>query len=575
VAAGAAGGLPLTDASNYINADLEAVQGTTAIATRLAGALAVATGIDINQGQLTPVAPTADTVGEALRFAHQDLPNQVAGGASGGLALAGATKGNLDQLGTVRIINTTSTASSSVTQIYLTAALGTDTNDDFNGMLLIIYDASDSERPSTHLITDYTAASNICDITPNCRFTPANLDRVEIWPIGESTVISELQKLTTGFSLASPDNLISHLRAMMSKAATTPAGVGTYSAATDSLELHAERIALVEGAGFATSTDSLQAIRDAIDLLVAPAVVTSTSVSGSGFISDCIGLVRRAVDEPSTAPKYTNADINEFIHAAYGVILSDMNVSTDHPILVRFNVTLVDGQQTYNLPPNVAQLLRIAKMNTATGLVEWEVWPGNEFSGHGQGFTIEGNTLRLLQDWNSTETLQLLYIPNAEVSFHKGSIASGSVANDVTATTLKFAATPTDGELDPRPNSAAGMMIRLLSSSTSLVEERIVTAYAPSTRIATINQAWDSTPAAGTAVVYELVPQFSRTIKHVVCLRAAIDILAQEGNAKRMSTLNAALTVKMAALRRYQGTTVARWMHHANGDTMDNLNLGY
>lgn len=575
----------LTVTAARLNVDVKAINADTNADDRLAAALTTSNGIDLNMGQLTPVSPTADTTGEALRFAHQDLPNQVAAGANGGLptvdasnriaGIQGTRYNTLDQLGTSRLVNTTATGSSTTTQIFLTAVPGTDANDDYNGNLLIIYDVSDSNRPSSHIISDYTATSNVCDITPSCRFTPVNGDLVEIWTVGDTSLLTEILKLTTGFSAANPDNLNSYLKALLSKAASTPTGVGTFSPATDSVEALRELLDLMAGAGFSTGTDSLQAIRDAIDTLVAPAVVVSTSTSGSGFISDAIGCVRRAVDEPSTSPKYTNADILEFLSGAYDVVIADININTDHPILVRMNLSITANKQTYNLPPHVAQVLRIAKVNSTTGIPEWEIWPGSEFSFHQHGFAIEGNTIRLIANWNESETLQLLFIPNSETFMHKGTIASASVAADVTATTIKFAAVPTDGTLDTRPNCYAGYMVKLLSSSTGRVEERIITAYDQATRIATINEAWDSTPAAGTDVVYEVVPQFSRLIRQAVCLRAALDILGQEGNSKRMQTLTPIFQTKISAIRRFLSTKSARFPHSADGDTVDNSARGY
>lgn len=590
VAAGASGGLPLLNANLVVQSDLARIQTSTTTATNLTTALATTDGITISPTQtVSGITGGPTSVGEAIRRCYTSLPNEIAPGAAGGLptvdasnriaGIQGTTYHTLDEVvaaltsgNSTLLVNTTSTASSTATQIFLSAVPGTDANDDYNGMMLIIYDASNSSRPSVHLITDYTATNNVCDITPNCRFTPANGDTIQVWAVTDSTLSSELIKLTTGFSAASPDNLNSYLKALMSKAASTPASVGTFNPATDSVEALRELMDSMAGAGFSTSTDSLQAIRDAIDTLVAPSIVSgSTSLSGSGFISDCIGLVRRAVDEPSTAPKYTNADILEFVQGAFDVILADININTDHPILVRQNISIEDGKQTYTLPPSVAQLWRVAKINTNSGMVEWEIWPGSEFSFHGRGFTLEGNTLRLVSDWNTADTLQLLYLPNSEVYFHKAEVDND--VTDITDTTLKFPTTMLDGTLDTRKNAYGGYMIRILESDQERVEERIITAWDNVTRIATIDEAWDTTPTGD--VVYEVVPQYSRLLKHVVCLRAAMDLLAQEGNAKRMSTLSQPLQVKTAALRRYLSSKNSRFPHKMDGDTSDNLNRGY
>lgn len=386
---------------------------------------------------------------------------------------------------------------------------------------------------------------------------------------------SDLTSLTTGFSASNPNNLNSYLKAMMSKAATVPSGVGTYSPATDSLEAHREFLDLMAGAGFSTSTDSLQAIRDAIDTLVAPAVTVPATASGSGFISDVIGCVRRAVDEPSTEPKYTDSDILEFVSSAYDVVIADININTDHPILVRADLAVSPDSQTYNLPPHVAQIWRIAKINSTLHIPEWEAWPGSEFSFTGRGFQLEGNTIRFLSNWSQADTLQVLFVPNSETFMHKGTIDELDVGTDVTDTTIKFADGPDNGTRDTRPNCYAGYMVRLISSNTGRVEERIITSYDNITQIATINEAWQETPDDSADVEYEVLPQFSRLIKHIVCLRAAIDILAQEGNQKRMQTQTVAYQVKLSALRRYLSSKNARVPGHANGDTIDNFNRGY
>lgn len=563
-----------------LNVDATAISTSTAAADRLEAALSTATGIDVNLDYALDLTPTVDTVGDALFNAARSLPNGDVPGAALGLARVSdlASGGS----GSLRLVNTVMQASSTtLSLIALAADLPTgDTNDIYNNLTVVATDVSADNKPNIRYVSDYVASTNTFELDSALDFTPeVGVDTFEIWAIAASAVsgtfLTELQKVTTGFSATNPDNLISHLRAVMSKAASNPSGVGTYLASTDSLEAEAERSVLGQGSGFLTSTDSLQAIRDAIDTLVAPAVVTSTSLSGSGFISDTVGLIRRAVDEPSTSPKYTNADILEFVAGAYDVVMADININTDHPIVVRADLSITAGKQTYNLPPHVAQVYRIAKINSTTGLPEYEVWPGTEFSFTGRGWVLEGNTIRFLSDWETTVTLQILFMPNTETFMHKGTIASGSVATDVTATTLKFASTVTDGTLDTRPNCYAGYLLRLLSSSTGLVEERIITAYANTTRIATINEAWDSTPGAGTAVVYEVIPQFSRLIRHVVCLRAAIDILAQEGNQKRMQTLGVSYQVKLNALRRYLSSKQARFPHSANGDTVDNSNRGF
>lgn len=470
------------------------------------------------------------------------------------------------------LMSGTSTASSTTTKVFVQAGDpptgGAD--NDYNDTLLVVWDGSDKDtaRVNIRAVYDYDDSDPSFTLSTALNFTPGAGDLVEVYR-GDSGALALLNVLANGFSTSSPNRLVDHLRAIMSKTATAPtAGVGTYNPTTDSLEHLGESLDLMAGAGFATGTDSLKEIRDAIDVLVAPSVVGSSALSGSGFLSDCVSLIRKAVDEPSANPKYTDSDIVELLQVAIDQVLTDIAVATDHPIIVRHSITLVDGVQDYILPPQVGELLRIAKLNTTTGLPEYEEYPGSHHDPSGCGWKIEGNTLRLLRDFNSTNTLELMYTPNAEPLIHKGT------AEAEAATTITLMAVPTDGTLGTRPNEYVGMTLRILSSTEKIKEERVITAYDVETRIATVHKAWDTTPTG--TVLYEVVPVFGRLVKHVCALRAAIDLLANEGNSQRMATLERNYLLKMSAMRRAISKKEGRFPHHFDGDTWDNTNrLGF
>ncbi len=477
-----------------------------------------------------------------------------------------------------RIFNGTSTASSTALEVFVQA---TDpptgaADEDYAGSLIVVYDGTDKStaRLNVRVIESYKDSDPKFSVTPALGFTPGAGDLVEVFR-ADSAALDLLTTLSSGFGSASPDRLIDHLRAVMSKDATAPStGVGTYLPARGALEYLGDTLVSQQGAGFATGTDSLKEIRDAIDVLVAPSVVSSSALSGSGFLSDCVSLIRKAVDEPSLTPKYTDSDIVELLQVAFDTVLTDIHVSTDHPVIIRHSVTLASGEQDYIMPVGVGELLRIAKINTGTNLPEWEAWPGSYFNPGGHGWKIEGNVLRLLRDWQSTDTLELMYIPNAEPLFHKASLATPATDLDNTALTMILNATVTDGTLDTRENAYVGYLIRVISSNANTQEERLITAYNADTRVATYNKAFTRTHEGASAVTYEIVPLFSRLIKHVVCLRTSIDILSQEGNAKRMQTLTANYQIKLAAMRRAISKKEGRFPHHFDGDTWDNTNRG-
>jgi hypothetical protein len=221
-------------------------------------------------------------------------------------------------------------------------------------------------------------------------------------------------------------SLHNHLTAMMDDGATAPSDVGTYDPTTDSLEAVGTGSTGIQGSGFATGTDSLKQIRDAIDTLVAPAVVTSTAMSGSGFLSDAVTLVRQLTDEPSTTPKYTNSDIVARLQVAFAAVLADLNVTTDHPILVRHNITLVSGTLDYLLPTQVGEIWRVARILDNGYIPLYEAWPDNHLSGHQTGWVIEGNVFRLLNDWQSSDTLEILFVPQGEPLLHYGEVTLAS-----------------------------------------------------------------------------------------------------------------------------------------------------
>jgi hypothetical protein len=466
-----------------------------------------------------------------------------------------------------RIFNGTSTASSTTTKVFVQAAdpPSGGADDDYNNTIIVVYDGTDktTARFNMRVVDDYDDSDPSFTVSPALGFTPGSGDLVEVFR-ADAGALTLLSVLASGFAATSPNRLIDHLRSIMSKGAVTPSSVGTYDPTTDSLEYQGERLALIEGSGFDTSTDSLKEIRDAIDTLVAPAVVSASSLSGSGFLSDVVSLIRKATDEPGASAKYTDGDIVELIQVGMDTVMTDIHVNTDHPIIIRYSITLVDGTQDYILPPNVAELIRVAKINSTTGLPDYEIWPGSYMNPIGSGWVLEGNVLRLLRNWVSTDTLELMYMPNSEPLMHKGT------AEDVAASTITLMATPTDGTLGKRPNEYVGMLVRVISSTENVQEERLITAYNVTTRVATINKAWDTTPTG--TLVYEVIPIYSRMIKHLVALRASIDLLSQEGNSQRMSTLSTNYAVKMSAMRRQVSKMEGRFPHHFDGDTWDNPN---
>jgi hypothetical protein len=477
-----------------------------------------------------------------------------------------------DSVPVTRLVDTTIQAGSTASLLIALAAdlpgAGADDTDDiYNGAMVLARDVNSGNKPNIRLVSVYTASTNTFTLDAALDFTPeVGVDTFEVWADPGAAILVEILKLSTGFGASAPDNLISHLRAMMSKAATVPSGVGTYTPSTDSLEVLGEAATAIQGSGFATGTDSLKAIRDAITDLVAPLVVSASgTLSGVGFLSECVSLIRKATDEPDTGPKYPDADLIEYIHSAFDQVLASINVETDHPILVRYEVPVVQGTQEYLLPCNMAEIWRIAKIDLDTGIPTHEVWPTNPYTFRGDGFMVEGNILRFQHLNRTAETLEVLYVAAGDVSIHTATAAAGA------ADSITFPASPTDGTLDIRPHAYAGYTVRTLSG-TGAGQERIASAYNTATRVVTLRPDWTTAPDDTT--VYEVLPQYSRLIKHVVACYASLDVLANEAKSERRAEIERQLQRKMSALKMMLAKKVHRFGTQGPGvDTYDNTDL--
>ena len=471
-----------------------------------------------------------------------------------------------DNINAARLFSGTSTAASTSSKVFVQAGDpptgGAD--DDYNDTLMIVWRGSNkaTARVNVRAVSDYDDSDPSFTPTSSFGFTPQSGDLVEVWQTGAAD-LAALNKLATGFGSSAPDTLEAYLRAMMSKVASAPANAGTYDPSTDSLEVLGEGQVLTRGSGFATGTDSLKQIRDAIDTLIAPAVVGASSLSGSGFLSDCVTLMRRMTDEPSLLPKYTDSDMVEHLTSAFTVVMSEIHNNSDHNIICRFDIQLESGVQSYILPPNVGEIWAVRKMTTTSPIIPvYEIWGDNHWSSHQSGFVIEHNEFRLLTDWRSTDILEILYVPNGESQMHK------ATATSVGADSIIFPSSVTDGSLDTRVSSYSGYLVRILSDTTGYVQERIIDTYNNVTRKAVLTTDWNPVPMG--TIVYEVLPSYSNIIKHCVCMQAAMDILGNEGNTKRLKTLTERYLVKIRALRQMIVKKSSRFGGYMIGDTSDN-----
>jgi len=257
------------------------------------------------------------------------------------------------------------------------------------------------------------------------------------------------------------------------------------------------------------------------------------------------------VDEPTSNAKYTDAKILDLLENQWANILSEMSRVSQHPFVVRHNITFGEASRTYVLPPNVGNILRLASINTTSNAPEWIVVPLSRNNPGGPGISMEGNILRLEPDWKGEDTTyQLDYIPTGDVRLHAGT--AGTITNDSTAgtCTLVLAATPTTGVLDNRPNAYAGSILRILSATANnYVQERIISSYDVTTRTATLRPHFEADLLPSGAVTYEIAPLLWQASDMVVAVAVAKVIAGIEGDSKRFNALHQQYAVEIRRLR--------------------------
>lgn len=241
-------------------------------------------------------------------------------------------------------------------------------------------------------------------------------------------------------------------------------------------------------------------------------------VTGS-FLKTVIARARGYVDAVATDAKYTDDFIvRHIIQPATVDVLSRINITQDNPIVNRFTIALAAGTSVYLMPPCVQEVWRIVRLDESLNILADYV-PRNHFHRMGPNWSLEGNTLRWWPKNDEAFTVTVFYISNGDVAVHYASTGATYGANTIT-----FPATPTLGEVDRRPNAYVGQVVRTLPLSGGLREERIVTAYDASTRTATVNINWTSTPATNTP--YEVAPYASQPLYEAVSCGAAMKLAA-------------------------------------------------
>tara|TARA_R100000458_G_scaffold32299_2_gene29612 strand:+ start:341 stop:1261 length:921 start_codon:yes stop_codon:yes gene_type:complete len=243
--------------------------------------------------------------------------------------------------------------------------------------------------------------------------------------------------------------------------------------------------------------------------------------------------LRAFLDEPTADAKYSNAFmVNHLISPSMVEVLSRLSLTFDNPIILRHELTTVDGQQFYQLPPNIGEILRVAEIDDE-GRVTKETLPRSLYSPRGQGWSIEGNLLSISPyPTANTETFDIFYIPNGDfrAAYFDGSAVAKAGRLDATRKILTIATSttpsPTLGALDFRENAYAGATLRLWKENNTLVEERVIASSDVSLNTITVRSAFTTDIEAGSTndLRFELIPSGFQSLWQAITASAAIKL---------------------------------------------------
>jgi len=264
--------------------------------------------------------------------------------------------------------------------------------------------------------------------------------------------------------------------------------------------------------------------------------------SSESFLKTTVERVRAYMDDADFQAKYNDAYlVSHVIMPSLVDVQSRLALNASNNVLLKFNLSMVSGQESYVLPPCVGEILRVVKYNDLdNGLISLEWRPRGHFSVGGPIWILEGNMISFRPYPAQDDSVVIEYSSNGDMRPHYHDITTGlSDANNarlVTTTTFKFADTPTLGMRDKRLHAYAGQTLRLYGSIYH--EERIISAYNASTRTATVNRPF--TLSATTNYSYEACPPNSQAYVEAVTLASAIKL----GTWRKVSQSHHALLVE-------------------------------
>ena len=286
--------------------------------------------------------------------------------------------------------------------------------------------------------------------------------------------------------------------------------------------------------------------------------------SGS-HIKSAVEEVRQLLNEATFDAKYDDSYlVRGPIMAAFRDLVSKANSVNSSPTFVRYQLSLVEGQEFYLLPPCIQQVYKIEKRDDS-GFLTWDWKPRCDFNPRGPGWALEGSTLRVYPFPTEDDTCDIWYVPSGCGNMHYAD--NGTVLDTIKPSLFYLSAAPSLGLLGLSENEYAGWTLRVLD--TGIHAERIITGYDPNRRECILRNPLPF--LTGTTLKYEVIPQgmgpFWPAAASWAAIRSGVGRkISQSQMANLVMQHRGDLKTLRDTLAAYQG----RVTNHMERDTMDN-----
>lgn len=248
------------------------------------------------------------------------------------------------------------------------------------------------------------------------------------------------------------------------------------------------------------------------------------------FLKTVIERVRGYLDDADFDAKYTDQFLCQHVIMPSLVdVWSRCSLNADNPVMLYYDITFVENQECYVIPPCVGEVHEIVQYTgtygsqTNTGIPTDDLYPRHRMSVGGMIWAIEGNMICFRpypSGLTGNNTWTLRYTTNGDMNPHYSATNMGTL--DSTRGVFTLAASPDLGLLDKRENAYAGQILRILDGT--VYEERVIASYDPVTRNATLKRPFSSNVTASTTHAYEVCPPQAQGMIEAVALSCSLKL---------------------------------------------------